>query len=642
MFFCLGATAQETGFLPEFKVSENDLNNNIYPKDSLAKALVIYESGNSYLNHDYSSVITEYKKKIKILKTDSVDYATVKIFLYKDSKGLERVRDIQGKSYLKVNGEVEVHTLDKEHIFSSNYNEYYDLVTFVLPNARVGSVITYRYTLDSPFLYNFHNWKFQEYIPKVFSEYKTKIPANYNYNIKLLGPLKLDQNTSEVEKIDHGYAGTNENYIKSYYSIRNIPAFIEEDYMSSKHNYMSKLEYELMQINYYDGRVVNVTKSWKDADNSIKSTSLVRQMKKSSLVKGLLNENIVNEGNSLVKAKMIFEYVQNNYAWNNENLVFRDVSVKKLLKSKSGDVGSINSLLYSLLKENNFEVYPVLSSTRSNSFPTKLFPVISEFNYLLVKVIIGEQEYLLDASDEYVNFGQLPFRSLNSYGRQIDFKNGGDWVSLECNKSSMEYVDVSLKFMSDTVLRGSLKTAYSGYFALEKKTNYFPNPEEYKLRLEDDLHGFQVLSHKLNSKGVKDLTFKEEINIERGLSIDIEDELYLDPFFIKFFEKNPFKLQERTYPVDFGYKKSFFYRLSLDLGSFYKIGELPENYSLSLPERKAIITCSSKEMGNKVVVIFKVDFKESIYSPIMYEGLKQLMSKAVNSQLNSILLLSKN
>ena len=51
------------------------------------------------------------------------------------------------------------------------------------------------------------------------------------------------------------------------------------------------------------------------------------------------------------------------------------------------------------------------------------FPVISDFNYLIVQATIDDKTYLLDATDNYLSFGEIPFRCLNSYGRLMDFKN---------------------------------------------------------------------------------------------------------------------------------------------------------------------------------------------------------------------------
>lgn len=633
--------AQEQDFQPEFRVFEKDLESTRYPKDSLASALVIYESGKSYITQRDYNIITKYKKKVKILKPDGYQYATIKIYLRKGKNKYEKISDIKATSYFKTDGEVEVVELQKDHIFREKVNDSYDAVTFTLPNIKTGSVFTYSYTLDSPYIFNYHEWEFQEAIPKLYSEYKTSIPANYNYNIKLVGLQKLDVNTSELERECFTYGTAKADCAKYFYVMKNIPAFVEEDYMTAKENYLSKIEYELTQVKYFDGRVDNITKGWKDAEREIKLMSLGRELRKSSSVKELLSETVLEEQDLLKKTKKIVEYVQQNYIWNGEYSLFHDVSVKKIIKEKSGNIGSINCLLHNLLKENGIEVYPVLVSTRNNGLPTKLFPVLSEFNYLLVRVMLEGKEYLLDASDAYLSFGQIPFRCLNSYGRQIDFKKGSKWVSLNPKKRSAIYKSLNLKFTSATEVTGFLKTGYTGYHALPKKKEYYPNPESYKRKLEDGTLGFEIIKHTLKSEDIADEKFEELIELKKNFQIEMENGIYLDPFFFKFYSTNPFKLQNRTYPVDFGYKDSYYYTISLDVGEFYQIGALPKSYVLSLPERKAIVNFNTKVLGTKINLIFKLDFKESVYAPVLYEGLKKIMEKAVETQLNSIITLNK-
>ena len=423
--------------------------------------------------------------------------------------------------------------------------------------------------------------------------------------------------------------------------MKNIPAFVEEDYMTTKENYLSKIEYELKQITYFDGTVDKICKEWKDTDYEIKTSKLGKELRKRSSVKKLLPKDIVEEGEDLKRAKKIFDFVQENYTWNGYYLFFENISVKDLIQVKTGNIGSINTLLHNLLKESGFEVYPVISSTREKGLPTKLFPVLSEFNYLLVKILIDGKEYFLDASDKYVSFGLLPFRCLNQYGRQLNFKKESEWVSIEYSKNSMNYTAFDLKFVSPSKIEGTLKTGYTGYHALDKKKEYYPNPENYIQKLDDKNENFELTNYALTSKGFEDSYFKEQISISREFEINARNGIFLDPFFCKLFTENPFKLQERTFPVDFGYKDSYVYSLSLDVGEFYEIKEILKDYKMRFPDGKAEAMLTSKIMGSKLILYFKVEFKDSIYEPNMYTPLKSIMEKCVSTQLNSIVVLNK-
>tara|TARA_R110002049_G_scaffold38978_1_gene120325 strand:+ start:12846 stop:13235 length:390 start_codon:yes stop_codon:yes gene_type:complete len=119
------------------------------------------------------------------------------------------------------------------------------------------------------------------------------------------------------------------------------------------------------------------------------------------------------------------------------------------------------------------------------------------------------------------------------------------------------------------------------------------------------------------------------------------DNIYLTPFYIKFFKENPFKLQERTYPIDFGYQDTYNYMFKIDFGNTYTVLEKPDDVVLVLPNKKGQIRFSSQILDNAVTINFRIDFKDTIYGPEYYPFLKEFMSKIIDIQNNSLILLKK-
>src|SRR5690606_38208586 len=173
------------------------------------------------------------------------------------------------------------------------------------------------------------------------------------------------------------------------YVMEDIPAFKEEDYMTTKDNYLAKIGYELNTVKTFDGRTDKISKTWKDVDKELRAYS---RFGKQRYVK-ISNNSFMSETDDLQRARNIFCYVQNSYTWNGDFNIIVDVSVKNLMKNKSGNVSQINMLLHNLLEENKINVHAVLLSTRNNGFATKIFPVISECNYLIVQATINNETY---------------------------------------------------------------------------------------------------------------------------------------------------------------------------------------------------------------------------------------------------------
>lgn len=634
--------SQENYNSESYIVTLNDITTSSFKKDSTAKAVVIYEHGNSYVHKNEFDLRTEIQRKIKILTNESFKNADITIPLYINKDSKEKVKNINATTYNLINGKVIKMSINQKDIFKEEHDENHTLIKFTLPNIKVGSVITYSYTLISPFMFNYKAWNFQDDIPKLYSEYVTSIPANWEYNIKLVGSEKLVINETKIKKYCLQAAnGSSSDCFEARYAMKDIPAFIEEDYMTSKSNYLARIDYELKTFKGFDGRVINYTKSWKTVDNELKTQENIgQQLKKSVHLEDFINLEVINETDDFKRAKSIYEYVQNNYTWNEEYKIFKDVSVKDLIKNKSGNVSSINILLHNLLEEANIDVKPVLISTRDNGYPTQLYPVISDFNYLIIQATINNKTYLLDATDKYLSFGMVPLRCLNKYGRLLDFKNGSRWIDINDEMISSVQYKIELKLDGDEHMTGSVNSKISGYHALKFKKEYFKNKENYLKNLEDsfpygEISNFEVTNDEITSK-----IFSESYDV----SYDSDDSglnIYLNPFFIKFFTSNPFKLQERTYPIDFGHKNSFLYMLKLNFNKNYSVIERPNDISLSLPNGAGKIIFTSILKENALEILFKIDLRESVYAHEYYPYLKEFMNKIIDIQKNSIFLLKK-
>ena len=624
-------------------VTKFDIETNIYTKDSTANALIIYETGNSYIDKNTFKLVTEVKRKLKILNRNGFDKTTITIPLYKNDKNSEKISEIRATTYNLENNDITKTQLERKDIFEENYNDRYTLSKFTFPNIKEGSVITYSYTIESPFIYKYKGWEFQDNIPKLYSEYNTSIPGNYEYSIKLVGLQKLDTHDQKlVKNCLSAFNGGTADCTKTVYAMSNIPAFIDEEYMTTKDNYLSRIEYELKVFRGFDGTVDNITKTWKDTDKELKSDENIgRQLGKKTNLDGLLANVFTDKSNTLIKAKEIYQFVQDNYTWNEEYKIFNDVSVKDLIKEKSGNVSEINILLYNILEENEINVKPILLSTRNNGLPTKLYPVISEFNYIIVQATIDGKTYLLDATDNYLSFGELPYRCLNQYGRLLDFKNGSEWIDIEADKTSTTQYLVDLQISDDNKINGTIKTKYVGYPALSKKKKYFENPTEYIDNYADIQTSITVLDHEVYVINKNDDEFSESFKAEFDDSSINSDNVYLNPFVFKFFKENPFKLQERTYPIDFGYKNSFLYSMQLDLGDKYEVIDMPKEINGVLPNNTGEIIFQTKVDGDKLLLFFKVTLKESLYDAAYYDALKMYFGKILDVQTNSLIVLKK-
>jgi hypothetical protein len=62
---------------------------------------------------------------------------------------------------------------------------------------------------------------------------------------------------------------------------------------------------------------------------------------------------------------------------------------------------------------------PVIISTIDNGMVHPIYPIITKYNYLIVRATIDGKTVLLDATEKDVPFGLLPYRCLNQRGYAI-------------------------------------------------------------------------------------------------------------------------------------------------------------------------------------------------------------------------------
>ncbi len=638
--------SQENYNTSNITVTPEDLQTSTYNNDSTANAFYIFEKGFSRIQDDGSfNLLTDYSAKIKILNKEGYSHATIKIKLYKSPKEKEKISKLEAYTYSVKTGTRTSKKLDPTKVFTEE-NKDYDLIIFTFPSISPGAVLVYSYQKESPFIFNYEPWYFQSDIPKLHSRYETSIPGNYNYNIKIVGNLKLDDQFSDVSPncFKPTPSSSPGDCVIGEYTMKNIPAFKEESYLTSRNNYISKIEFELTAITNLDGTTKKYTKTWKDVDKELQNDkNLGKQLKRTSLVKGLLPENIQKENNSLEKAKAIFEFVKKNYTWNGEYRIFQDMNLKDILNDKTGNISSVNILLHNIYEEQDFKVFPVISSTRANGVPTKLYPVLSEFNYIMLQLQIGDKKYLLDATEKNANFDEVPFRSLNSYARLLDFGKESTWIDIEPHKlSGLVFID-SLKINEDGTAKGVSQQIFKGYHALQARNALEKLTNE---EIFNKISSPSNFTRSSNTSIVNKDAVSEALQIKHELQNQtqkINKDIYLNPFSFKFFSKNPFQLANRNYPVDFGYMDSFSYFVHLEIPQTHQFKELPEQKILRLPESGGMLQFFVQQVDeSNVSVQFRFSFAKASYSSSYYPVLKEFLERIIEVETQSIILIQEN
>lgn len=616
-----------------------------YEKEPNSNAVVLYERGDNYFKDDgrYVKLIKEYHVKIKILDEKGFDQANIVIPLRKSEKSAEELTKIDALTH---NGEEKFSVLQSEiHTkeISSNRVEK----TFTFPKLKKGSILEYKYTISSPYFFTFSGWNFQSNIPKIYSEFNAKIPANYIYNRALIGNLDLHINESS-NKIKcfsvRGYLQLADCEVLKY-AMKDIPSFkAAEGFMLAASNYRSRIDFELSEHIRFDGKKNKYTQSWKDVDKEFRTDKDIgRQLGKRNFFENKVSEKLLTEGDPLARAKKIFEYIQNHFTWNEKFGIHGKARVKDAFEKKSGNVSEINMSLINLLNAAGIKANLMLLSTRQEGLPKKAHPVMTDFNYAIVKVSIEGKDYLLDATDKYNPFGMLPFRALNQYGRVMDFKSASYWFDIKPETNNKHQVRAFLKFEVDQKkAMGVLDVTNLGYDAVTSRRNLDDyNEEDYLEEVANIVEGdMSIIKHTVYEENNTNKRFSERFEFELKDVLQ-GDMVYFNPFLIKFFENNPFVLEKRNYPVNFGYQRSYKYLISIDIPDGYKVHELPKNQAFELGDKVVFLNFFQKENANQIAISFNLDINGSSIDTEDYQGLKSIFKHVTDIQNNSLVIFKK-
>ncbi len=629
---------------PEYgKLSPADISLQVYEKDSTAAAVVLYEYGHYHFEivGDYIKLMKDVHRRIKIFDSKRFDFSMLDIPLAVSENGRER---ISGYKAMTHNGEMKTPvTFDAAFVTSRPGGGRVGKIVF--PNVKDGSILEYAYRIESSLFFNFDGWEFQMGIPKLYSEFVSEIPGNFNYNQVIYGSLKPDIQKHQVEAncltIMDGMLRASCSV--SMYIMFDVPAFETENYMLSPANYISKVEYEPYSfIDYFGGKPQIFTREWNDVDKLYRKGDYIgNQLNKTGFFKRNLPDSILSISDDLERAKAVYTFIQNHYTWD-ETYYSSETQVKDAFNEKKGSVPEINISLINALDAAGLDVRLMLLSTRDSGLPTQEYPVMTKFNYTIAVLNIGNQTYLLDATDKLAPFGIIPFRALNVQGRVMDFKNESYWAPLEPYAKNIYYSNAQLTANGLGGFTGKVSTASYGYIGLEKR---------HEIESEE-LQGYiKTRENADTSKEIENLEIENVNEIDEPLKetyqISLEpetvgDKVVLYPFFDEpYISENPFKQETRRYPLDFGFPFTNTYIISIDLAGVYQVEELPKSRTVRLPGEDGNLTVTYASENDKINIRFNFNLKTYRYQPDAYQSLKELFETMVAVLKNEPVVLKK-
>lgn len=622
------------------KFNQQELIMSSYNLDNQAEAVVLYDVGRTSFNTTSTGIdfLFERITRIKILTRAGLKYAECGIPYYIDNEGIERVLEIQGNTYNLENGALKISKLDPKHVYEEKINEHWSKKKFAMPDVKEGSVIEYRYHIESPYLFNLRDWQFQHTIPAIYSEYTASMIPFYEYSFIAQGTSKFDVYKNTTGNFKKEYASV--QYYDNIYTfgMKNVPAFRDEEYITSINDYIIKMDFQLSVIHYPGGAKKEIITTWPMLCQSmLKLNEFGLYIKAIAKSAGELLPVLSLEGKSgKEKCEKIVQYVKANYSWDGYQSKYANKTAKEFLKTKTGNSASINLFLASMLGEAGMQAYPVLLSTRDHGKIPTDFPFETFLNYVIVLVRIDGQDILLDATEPLSPFGMLPARCINDKGLLV-IKDKVEWIPLTDKGVSVQTDSVRITFnaaLDSTLMR--IQVASDGHKALDLRRKYHNDRSRF-------LNAYITEGMKPRGEiGIRNATLCDQPFIFDYAAVSgietIGDKILVTPFPGLAPERNPLKQVFRTYPVDMIYPHTHTFVVWIDIPPGYTYQEQLKNVSVDNP--LVSIQYVAENVSGQVKLSGTYSFKKPVYLPHEYYDLKSYFTKIVET-FNSKIVFSK-
>lgn len=184
-----------------------------------------------------------------------------------------------------------------------------------------------------------------------------------------------------------------------------------------------------------------------------------------------------------------------------------------------------------------------------------------------------------------------------------------------------------------------------GYAAYAKRKDIlrYSSPDEYVEKLDERLTRIKILDHSISILDSVENTLTEKYEIEFTVNDGSNNkQFYLSPFFINNISKNPFNLNERTYPVDLGAASDERIIINLTLPEKYELLEKPKDMAIGLPNAGGKYLLQTGLQDNIITISQILQFNNAIYQPDEYLYLKEFYSKIIQNQKTEFLLKKAN
>jgi Domain of Unknown Function with PDB structure (DUF3857) len=558
-------------------ISKEDLEMRSTPKAPNAPAIFLYRE----VKRDDTGPSESVYERIKILTEAGRDRANIELRYVKNS---EVIRGIHARTIrpdgtiVNFNGEI----FDKNVVQTSGVKLMAKI--FTLPNAEVGSIIEYRYRTDMQPYYVFNShWILSQ---SLFTQYgKFSLDRSTTFTLRYSTPIGIPEGATPPNKV----AG------KIVMEVRDVPAFVTEDYMPPENELKYRVDFIYDDSDYASDN--NPVTYWnKFGKQSYKKVA--KFIDEPRAMKEAVAQIIAADDSADAKLRKIYARVQSirNLSFEEEK---GDQEKKREKLKEAGDVGEvwkygyadgnqITWLFLGLVRAAGFEAYPVYVSTRNKYFFSINMMNTSQLNDNIVVVMLDGKQRFFDPGAKFAAFAELPWYETGVTARLLD-KDGGKWISTKMAPSAESRIlrKAKFKMTENGTLEGTVDVTYTGQEARWRRLEELSEDEtDRKKFLEKQVQAWipsgsevQLTSSPEWESSSTEMQAQYSVRIP-GWTTGAGSRMFMPTAFFNSREKGMFVHSAREHPIYFDFATQDDDDVSIELPAGLKPSSLPPAHAI--------------------------------------------------------------
>ncbi len=609
--------------VPAFgQVTKEDLLLKTCEFDDKAEAMVLLDDG--ILQYVFNSGM-ELKRRIriKILNNKGLDWANVHLPYRLMTGNTQYISDLEAQTYnLDAAGNVVTSKVEKKLVYDKKLNKRYAEKVFTFPEAKVGSVIEYRYSHNGIGLID---WYFQRSIPVRYSRFVMDFPQEVEVTA-------LPFTSNRYDKKDE----TSANRKINTYTMSKVPALKSEPFIINEDYYRDRL---VTKVVGYDinGRYTPRTINWIQVVKALMEDEDFGVQIKRNIPRTVdLDEKLKTITTPYSRMKTVYKYVQDNMQWNEFTSIWAMDGVRSAWKDKKGTVGEINLILVNLLKDAGLNASPILVSTHSNGVVNTVdagtyeYPGYHQFDKVMAYIELDGKAYVLDASKKGAPVHLIPDDILYTQGLVIEKYETFDWGwKTLWNQGALakNIIRINANIEPTGKMNGEAMIASFDYARLSREGSAKSGKDKFIAKyISESNTNLTVDGVEFENLESDSLPLVQKIKFSQAMNT-AGDYNYFSANVLTGLEKNPFVADSRLSDVFFGYNQKVEIYGNYRLPDGYQFDELPKNIKMIMPDTSVVITRIAQVTENLLQTKIDVEFRKPVFGADEYPDLQEFYKR---------------